>query len=461
MRSATIAASLIVFATFSSPARAQVFPDPPSLALDRFQPPSSTNRILMLPTSQTLALFDFSAALAIDWAKTPLQIPQGESLVGNQLTAQLLAAFGVGRVEVGFALPFVPFQTTDYDKVIQNFSNAALGDLRLDAKVRLTPKEWRFGGAFQAIAGFPTGQGKNFISESGFSFAGRLIGDVKFSVVTLAAYLGYRYRTSPAIFYNLYVADEIIAGLGIEVTLLHEILDLFGESYGSFGVRTTTDNNGRQIGREAVEFPLEAIFGVRVNVPMGFAVSVAAGTGFLHGYGEPVVRVIGGLSYTRAAKDTDNDGVVNANDKCPTIPEDKDGFQDDDGCPEAGHGPDAVKVGANSLDVKGRVFFDTGSDRIQDRSYRLLDTIATVINLHKEIPKVVVAGHTDSRGNPDKNRELSQKRAESVVKYLVSKGVFPDRLEAKGYGFDEPLLPNANTTAEHEVNRRVEFRIER
>ena len=107
-------------------------------------------------------------------------------------------------------------------------------------------------------------------------------------------------------------------------------------------------------------------------------------------------------------------------------------------------------------------FFDTGSDRIQDRSYRLLDTIATVINLHKEIPKVVVAGHTDSRGNPDKNRELSQKRAEAVVKYLIEKGgVFPERLEAKGYGFDEPLLPSAKTAAEHEVNRRVEFRIER
>ena len=117
-------------------------------------------------------------------------------------------------------------------------------------------------------------------------------------------------------------------------------------------------------------------------------------------------------------------------------------------------------MGENNIEIKERVFFDTASANIQSKSFKLLDTLSLVVNLHKEIKKLLIAGHSDSRGDAKKNRELSQKRAESVRKYLIEKGgVEPDRLEAKGFGSDEPLLSEAKTASQHEVNRRVEFRI--
>ena len=73
--------------------------------------------------------------------------------------------------------------------------------------------------------------------------------------------------------------------------------------------------------------------------------------------------------------------------------------------------------------------------------------------------KVRVEGHTDSRGNDARNLDLSQRRANSVMEYLVSHGVDASRLEAVGYGETRPLVENARTRAELAQNRRVVFTI--
>ena len=94
------------------------------------------------------------------------------------------------------------------------------------------------------------------------------------------------------------------------------------------------------------------------------------------------------------------------------------------------------------------------------------DTIdATLLVVLQEIPriKVEISSHTDSKGDDDYNIELSQKRAESVVKYLIRKGVQKDRLIAKGYGETKPIAPNKNPDGSDNEkgrakNRRTEFR---
>jgi OOP family OmpA-OmpF porin len=69
-----------------------------------------------------------------------------------------------------------------------------------------------------------------------------------------------------------------------------------------------------------------------------------------------------------------------------------------------------------------------------------------------------IEGHTDSRGSHAYNLRLSQARADSVKEYLVGKGISSDRMEAKGYGPDQPIDDN-RTRAGRERNRRVEFMI--
>jgi outer membrane protein OmpA-like peptidoglycan-associated protein len=97
--------------------------------------------------------------------------------------------------------------------------------------------------------------------------------------------------------------------------------------------------------------------------------------------------------------------------------------------------------------------FDSAELTAQARSE--LDKVAAVLN-DPSIAKypIIIAGHTDGVGNPEYNRVLSQRRAESARQYLVSHGVDPHRLTAKGYGKSRLLLPNDPAS---EVNRRVQF----
>ena len=81
-------------------------------------------------------------------------------------------------------------------------------------------------------------------------------------------------------------------------------------------------------------------------------------------------------------------------------------------------------------------------------------------------PQIVVeiSSHTDSKGKEDFNMKLSQKRAEGVVNYLISKGIAKERLIAKGYGFSKPIAPNTNPDGSdnplgRDKNRRTEFKI--
>ena len=77
---------------------------------------------------------------------------------------------------------------------------------------------------------------------------------------------------------------------------------------------------------------------------------------------------------------------------------------------------------------------------------------------------IEIGSHTDSRGTDLYNETLSQNRAQSVVDYLVSKGIDKKRIKAKGYGEKEPIAPNQNPDGTdnpegRQMNRRTEFRV--
>lgn len=109
------------------------------------------------------------------------------------------------------------------------------------------------------------------------------------------------------------------------------------------------------------------------------------------------------------------------------------------------------------IEIPEKIQFDTGKATILKRSHTVLDGVVKVMQDRPTI-KVQVEGHTDSVGEADKNRVLSQQRAESVVKYLVSKGIDASRLAAKGFGPDKAVASN-DTSEGRESNRRVEFTI--
>ncbi|HTV18633.1 MAG TPA: OmpA family protein, partial [Polyangiaceae bacterium] len=151
--------------------------------------------------------------------------------------------------------------------------------------------------------------------------------------------------------------------------------------------------------------------------------------------------------------DTDHDGIADPDDRCPSEPETLNGFEDSDGCPDAL--PEAVQ---KFTGVIAGIEFDLNKDSIRSSSYAVLDEAAKILQEYPSL-KVEISGHTDDTGEHDYNVSLSQKRADSVRAYLLSKGVDAERISTRGAGPDEPLVPE-KTGAARQKNRRIEFKIQ-
>ncbi|MCB9683041.1 MAG: OmpA family protein [Alphaproteobacteria bacterium] len=154
--------------------------------------------------------------------------------------------------------------------------------------------------------------------------------------------------------------------------------------------------------------------------------------------------------------DLDGDGIADLNDACPDKPETRNGYLDDDGCPdEATAATVKVKVDRQRLKLDQAIRFTGTTAELQTGSYALLDEVARVI---KDLPdvRVRVEGHTDATGDESADMALSRRRAEVVFDYLVAKGVPSDRLTVEGYGGTRPIDTN-RTAAGRENNRRIEF----
>ena len=136
---------------------------------------------------------------------------------------------------------------------------------------------------------------------------------------------------------------------------------------------------------------------------------------------------------------------------------DQDGVLDDaDACVDTPQGVNVNEVGCAVFegDLKG-IQFELDSADLTSGAQSILDDIAISLTQYDKL-KLEVQAHTDNRGSKSYNQKLSQKRAQSVLDYLVSKGVSSERLEAKGYGEMEPSSPN-DTEEGRSMNRRVEF----
>lgn len=127
----------------------------------------------------------------------------------------------------------------------------------------------------------------------------------------------------------------------------------------------------------------------------------------------------------------------------------------------------SLKLGINNLDagtviVLKNIYYDFDKSNIRPDAARILDNVLNVM-IQNPTLNIELSSHTDSRGKDDYNMQLSQKRAEAAVNYLVGKGIARTRLEARGYG-ETKLLNNCEngvTCSEeaHQVNRRTEIKV--
>jgi outer membrane protein OmpA-like peptidoglycan-associated protein len=154
--------------------------------------------------------------------------------------------------------------------------------------------------------------------------------------------------------------------------------------------------------------------------------------------------------------DNDEDAVADGADRCRMAPEDRDGFEDFDGCPEPGPERPAVTLSGSRSLLADTIYFEGQADSISPGSRPLLDELARTLRRLPAHKRVRVEGYTDDAGNPERNIDLSYRRAKAVVEYLKARGVPADRLEYAGYGGTKPLADN-RTPEGRALNRRVQF----
>lgn len=217
-----------------------------------------------------------------------------------------------------------------------------------------------------------------------------------------------------------------------------------------------------------------------------------------------------------AGTDRDGDGIPDVNDRCPNDPEDRDGFQDSDGCPDPDNDGDGIRdvddlcpMAAEDLDgfedtdgcpdpdndkdripdihdkcpndpetyngcedhdgcpeklplvilhtelkILEKIYFSPNSAAIGKLAHPTLDTLAAVLQKRNEVHLVEVQGHatTGERGP----KRLAQRRALAVTRYLYKRGVPKSKLQLKSYGATRPLA-RGNSAAARAKNRRVSF----
>ncbi len=152
--------------------------------------------------------------------------------------------------------------------------------------------------------------------------------------------------------------------------------------------------------------------------------------------------------------DSDHDGVLDRDDACPEDPGKPDQDPRRNGCPPAFVRGDQIRT----LD---QVKFRAGSALLEPgkESEAVLEAVLELLKAHPEMSKIRIEGHTDNRGDVRGNKALSEARAASVARWLVTRGIEKKRLTSKGFGIERPL--DSNETEEGRLlNRRVEIHIE-
>ena len=508
--------------------------------VQNFHPELAPRTVFSTEGAGVFEHMDAGAGVWLNYASRPLLVTLKDdtdgdrdlAVVDQQLALHLMAGVGLfGRFQLDFNVPVYAVNEGDSSDLYRNgdgkvFAGAVGGDASVRLKGNILSSDGEddmFGLALALEASLPSGDETAFVGETGPTLLPSILADFRMGSVLVALNTGVLIRGTEDV-RNINFGPELRYKLGAEWRILDDMVGIGGELFGR--TQFASEDEGKL---ELKGSPLEYLAGVKLYTPAGISVSTAAGSGIIAGYGSTDFRAVVGVAYTPVAEkeevilDTDGDGILDPNDACPTEPEDIDGFQDEDGCPDLdndGDGildvndkcpndaedmdgfedtdgcPDPDNDGDGILDVddkcpnkKGvianqgcpvvtkvrvfkriklrekdiqlleKIFFEFDKAVIQPKSFPLLDEVVDLLKQYPQIKVVEIGGHTDTEGKDDYNKDLSDRRAAAVRTYLLNKGIDAGRLTSRGYGEERLLVKPEKTKEDAAKNRRVEFQI--
>ena len=385
-----------------------------STTLNAFTPSQTSRDGFATSTAEDQGHMRFGAQLYLDYANDPLVYedragsPGSESqqIVRHHLAGHLGLSLGLADRVVLFAgLPVNLVMRGNAEGLpIPDADGLGLGDAYVGGRVRLFgTTDDVFMLAAQAtlslpLAGLANGD-QAYSGDATVTFHPQLIAQINAGRLRLVANVGMRIRENQT-FLNVVVGDQLTYGVGALIEVVDE-LDAVIELHGASTVQQFFHRD---------ETPLALLVGGKYRHDSGLVVGLGAGPGLVRGFGSPDIRVLATLGYTRPAQarvegaDTDADGIPDASDACPTEPEDRDGFEDENGCPDTDNDADGILDSADACpneaeDVDG--FEDeNGCPDPDNDADGVIDTADACPNAAEDVD-----GFEDENGCPDPDND--------------------------------------------------------
>ncbi|MEK7704744.1 MAG: OmpA family protein [Myxococcota bacterium] len=359
-------------------AYAQVEPDStkPTVDIQLFRPTADATGFFTTDSGEVNSHFGVNLGLNVNYGMSPLSVRVVRAggaeedigaVVGYRLDANVLLSFGLFDIfELGAVVPFVlqggqdsaAFRDADppIDVGTDGLKNFTQGDARIVPKVSLlNVSNGLFAVAAVGNIIIPSAGGVAYAGEAAPAYGGALAVSTRSDRFRLGLNVGYLVRERTRVEGQtsaqpiLLVDDELYGRLGVGVNFgsLEAPFELIGEVYGvtpannPLGMYSPAASDDFQKARTA----MEGVLGVRIYLLRSLLLTAGGGGGLLPGYGASAPRLFAGLSFyngTFGLADADQDGVPDKSDKCVDRKEDRDDFQDDDGCPDLDNDTDGI-----------------------------------------------------------------------------------------------------------------------
>jgi OmpA-OmpF porin, OOP family len=323
----------------------------PSLNLRRFDVPTDEAGGLYTEPARAPGPLNWNAAVVASYAHRLIVLEDGQGgeiavPVRHQLSLDYLFGIGLGdRIALGLALPSVVYQdgsdVTDRLSGATSLPTSALGDVAISAKAILLPAGDLGGFALGALGKvtLPTGDPTSYISEDTATGELRVLSELSLVALTLRATVGAKVRGQETTYVDQTFGHELPWGAALVLRPQALGWDKHGrwswsvETHGAVALSPTFASSAgspAMIGAVARYTPGETSLLAGVEAPLGSAVGV------------PSVRAVLGFGWAPRFYDADKDGIEDAKDECAELAEDRDGFQDADGCPDFDNDDDSV-----------------------------------------------------------------------------------------------------------------------
>ncbi len=322
----------------------------PSVNARRFQPPVDPSGSLYLEPALTPGPGVWSGAAWFLYSYRPdvLRDANG-SIVGNlvthQLSADLVTGIGLGqRFAIGLDLPVLLYQQGEDNAATRAVQGGtptaqALGDVALSAKGNLVSYGSLGGFGLSALLRMtaPSGNSGSYLGEGTPTGELRLLGEFRLIAVALQATAGFKLRFEETDVLGQTYTHEVPWGLGIAVRPQAFGWDDKGrftwvaEVHGS--ALLPPSQGARDRGQTAPTSPVLGGLSAQF-APSDVSFRLGAETGLTQAFGSPPFQIAASVQWSPRAHDMDHDGVPDDVDQCPELPEDRDGVQDADGCPD-------------------------------------------------------------------------------------------------------------------------------